>query len=97
MSMKQGEREAMLLKMTVEEAREAQFQHGLEKYGEAGNWKAGNFVGNPLAHMFTELIDAMNYATVAHHKGMMDACKLRLCYDMMKVLAEAVQCMDLYQ
>jgi hypothetical protein len=68
--MRVGEREARLIKMSVEKAREAQYQHGIDKYGEDGNWRDhGRFIGEPLPHLYTELIDAMNYAEVALIQG----------------------------
>lgn len=49
---------------TTKAACEEKFRQGKIKYGTT-------FVGNPLAHLYSELIDAINYTQVAMDQGMM--------------------------
>ena len=52
-----------LIDMSISAARMHKWRLGQEKYGT-------EFVGDPLEHLDSELIDAMNYATVALKRGL---------------------------
>jgi len=58
-----------LMALSVKDAKAAKWREGRLKYGEAGDHAAGKFVGDPVEHLYSELIDALNYADEAKRQG----------------------------
>jgi hypothetical protein len=50
------------LSLTIDEARALRFEEGRKKYGPV-------FQGDPLAHLYEELLDALNYWDECRRQG----------------------------
>lgn len=59
-------RESELIKLSVVEACNKKWEFGRKRYGP------GTFQGDPLAHLYSELIDAINYVDEAKRQGKID-------------------------
>lgn len=58
-----------LIDLPIEQAKHIKWQAGRKKYGAEGDHFKGKFVGDPIEHLYDELIDALNYADEAERQG----------------------------